>query len=170
MAGYSILRAVPFNDQVMNIIFEVRRAFWNRICWNGTKWIQMGFDVSLVGWLDNRFEEQETLGIHPQTTWLHRAYRHCLTGWGSPSEGLIMIRMVWWEWGAFKRQLETNHSTWGNHFMPFRNKLFLCCLCHSIVPGTKRPNTVGRSSNPCLAREKQFAEGAWRTSRTLLAM
>lgn len=149
MAGYTILRAVSFNDQVMNIIFLK---------------LAEPFEIESVGMVQNEFKlALMWVWLADLTTdWRAENLRHPSTNNMAPQSLQALPdrlgvsfrgtydwshRMVWWGCGPFKRQLETNHSTWGNHCMPFRNKLFLCCLCDSMAPGTRRPNIVRRSSD-----------------------
>lgn len=128
MAGYNILRAVSFNNQVMNIIFEVSRTLWNRICWNCTKWIQIDFDVSLVHWLDSRLKRGEAKATNYKQDGT-KLVKYCLAGaWG----GLfIQMRLSWslsgskYDFVAFIRHWEEITVLGGSHCTEHRNEMVL---------------------------------------------
>ena len=170
MAVYNILRAVSFNDQVMNIIFEVSRALWNSICWNCTKWIQTDFDVSLVLWLDGKLKRRRakattsnmalSLKILPSRS-LGAFMQMCLSWSMSGSK---------YDFVAFKRQQEKITILRGNRCVKHRNEMVLCHHYNGMALGVIIPNILRSASRPCYSKCGVQTAGAWGASGSLWEM
>lgn len=153
MAGYNILRAVSFNDQVMNIIFEVSRTLWNSICWNCTKWIQIDFDVSLVHWLDSRLKRRKAKAT---TNNMALSLKILL----NRSLGVFLFRCVYhdhyqgskYDFVAFKRHWEKITVLGGSHCTEHRNEMVLYYHYNGMALGVIIPNILHSALNTCYSK------------------
>lgn len=162
MAGYNILRAVSFNNQVMNIIFEVSRTLWNSIGWNWTKWIQIDFDVSLVHWLDNRRKRRKAKA----TTNNMALNSKKLPRW---NVGVFLFGCVYrdhypgskYDFVASKRHWEKITVLGGSHCMEHRDEMFLYYHYNGLALGAIIPSILHGALNPWYSKCGLQTAGAW---------